>query len=193
MGVEFEMKYKATEESQQAIREAFRGDWQTISMETTYYDTCEGSLSGLHYTLRRRLENGVSVCTVKTPIAGAGRGEWEVVCDTIEAAIEKLCKLGAPENLMTLTQTGVVTVCGARFTRQALAVTLPEGGVELALDKGILFAGDREMPICEVEVELKDGETAVAVQFAALLAEKYALQRELGSKFKRAKSLIGGK
>ena len=193
MGVEFELKYKATAEGQQAIREAFPGDWQTISMETTYYDTCEGSLSGLHYTLRRRLENGVSVCTIKTPIAGAGRGEWEVVCDTIEAAIEKLCKLGGPENLLTLTQTGVVAVCGARFTRQALTVAIPDGKVELALDKGILFAGDREMPICEVEVELKDGDTAAAVQFAALLAEKYALQPEPRSKFKRAKSLIGGK
>ena len=189
MGVEFELKYKAVAESQQAIREAFQGDWQTISMETTYYDTQEGSLSALHYTLRRRYENDVSVCTVKTPLSGAGRGEWEVNCDSIEAAIEKLCKLGAPEDLMTLTQKGVVPVCGARFTRQALAVALPEGAVELALDKGILFAGDREMPICEVEVELKDGEPAVAVQFAGLLAEKYALQPETKSKFKRAKAL----
>ena len=189
MGVEFELKYKATTEGQQAIREAFPGDWQTISMETTYYDTCEGSLSGLHYTLRRRLENGVSVCTVKTPISGAGRGEWEVVCDTIEAAIEKLCKLGGPENLIALTQKGVEPVCGARFALQALTLEIPEGKVELALDKGILFAGDREMPICEVEVELKDGETAAAVQFASLLAEKYALQPETRSKFKRAKML----
>ena len=189
MGVEFELKYKAAAQSQQAIREAFQGDWQTISMETTYYDTQEGGLSALRYTLRRRFENGVSVCTIKTPIPGAGRGEWEVNCDSIETAVEKLCKLGAPENLMTLTQKGVVPVCGARFTRQALAVALPEGAVELALDKGILFAGDRELPIREVEVELKDGDPAVAVQFAKWLAEKYALQPETRSKFKRAKAL----
>ena len=189
MGVEFELKYKAAAESQQAIREAFQGDWQTMSMETTYYDTREGSLSALRYTLRRRFENGVSVCTIKTPISGAGRGEWEVNCDSIETAIEKLCKLGAPENLVTLTQNGVVPVCGARFTRQALAMEIPEGAVELALDKGILFAGDREMPICEVEVELKDGDPATAVQFAKELAEKYALQPESKSKFQRAKAL----
>ena len=189
MGVEFELKYKAAAESQQAIREAFQGDWQTISMETTYYDTREGSLSALRYTLRRRFENSVSVCTIKTPISGAGRGEWEVNCDSIETAIEKLCKLGAPENLVTLTQNGVVPVCGARFTRQALAMEIPEGAVELALDKGILFAGDREMPICEVEVELKDGDPATAVQFAKELAEKYALQPESKSKFQRAKAL----
>ena len=90
---------------------------------------------------------------------------------------------------MTLTQKGVVPVCGARFTRQALAVALPEGAVELALDKGILFAGDRELPIREVEVELKDGDPATAVQFAKELAEKYALQPETKSKFQRAKAL----
>ncbi len=192
MGVEFELKYKATEEVQQAIQAEYAGQWQTISMETTYYDTCEGALSALHYTLRRRFENGVSVCTVKTPVAGAGRGEWEVVCHSIEAAIEKLCKLGAPENLVALTQQGVVAVCGARFTRRALTVEIPNGKAELALDRGILFAGDREMPICEVEVELKEGEPATAVQFAGLLAEKYALQPETRSKFRRAKDLGEG-
>ena len=192
MGVEFELKYKATEEVHQAILAQFPGDWQTIAMETTYYDTPGNDLSALHYTLRRRFENGVSVCTVKTPIAGAGRGEWEVNCDSIEDAIEKLCKLGAPENLMDLTQTGVIPVCGARFTRQALTGETTGATVELALDKGILFAGDREMPICEVEVELKDGEPAAAVQFANWLAEKYALQPETKSKFKRASALREG-
>lgn len=189
MGVEFELKYRTDRQTQQAIRAAFSGDWQTISMETTYYDTPQGDLSRLHYTLRRRFENGVSVCTVKTPTSGLGRGEWEVVCDSIEAAIEKLCKLGAPENLLTLTQNGVTPVCGARFTRQALTVSLPDGAVELALDQGILFAGNREEPICEVEVELKTGEPAVAVQFATVLVEHYPLQRETNSKFKRAKAL----
>ena len=97
MGAEYELKFRAERDIQDSVYTTFPARWQTISMETTYYDTCEGSLSGLHYTLRRRLENGVSVCTVKTPISGAGRGEWEVNCDTIESAVEKLCKLGAPE------------------------------------------------------------------------------------------------
>lgn len=189
MGVEFELKYRTDRQTQRAIRAAFSGDWQTILMETTYYDTPQGDISRLHYTLRRRFENGVSVCTVKTPASGLGRGEWEVVCDSIETAIEKLCKLGAPENLLTLTQSGVTPVCGARFTRQALTVSLPDGAVELALDQGILFAGNREEPICEVEVELKTGEHTVAVQFATVLAEQYPLQRETNSKFKRAKAL----
>lgn len=191
MGIEYELKFKAERKSQQDIREVYPGAWQTISMETTYYDTPGDDLSALHYTLRRRFENGVSVCTVKTPAAGAGRCEWEVNCDTIEAAIEKLCKLGAPEKLMTLTEKGVLPVCGARFTRQALMVELPEGKVELALDEGILFAGDREIPLCEIEAELKEGSAEAATQFAGQLAETHHLQQETKSKFQRAKALRG--
>lgn len=189
MGIEFELKYSATPECQQAIQGEYLGAWQSISMETTYYDTPDNDLAALRYTLRRRFENGVSVCTVKTPAGDAGRGEWEVNCDTIEAAIEKLCKLGAPENLIALTQKGLKPVCGARFTRQALTVEIPGGAAELALDKGVLFAGDRELPICEVEVELKAGSAEAVTLFAGLLAQKYQLQPEKKSKFQRAKAL----
>ena len=192
MGIEFELKYKATEECQQAIQAEYPGLWQTIAMETTYYDTPDADLSALHYTLRRRFENGVSVCTVKAPLSGAGRGEWEVNCDTIEAAVEKLCKLGAPKNLVFLTQKGLIPVCGAKFTRQALTLANTQGVVELALDKGILFAGQRQIPLCEVEVELKEGTPGFATGFARQLAEQYHLQPEAKSKFQRAKALREG-
>ena len=189
MAIEYELKFRATEAVLAEIRQAYPGQCREYQMETTYYDTPSRSLSARHYTLRRRMENDVSVCTLKTPAEGHGRQELETQCRNIEDAIPVLCKLGAPENLMALTQKGVAPVCGARFIRQSLAVEIPQGVVELALDKGILFAGDRELPICEVEVELKDGEPNAAVQFASLLAEKYALQPEHRSKFKRAKAL----
>lgn len=189
MGIEYELKFKSTQECQQTIRAEIPGDWQSISMETTYYDTPDGSLAALQYTLRRRLENGVSVCTVKTPGNGAGRGEWEVNCETIEEAIEKLCKLGAPEALMDLTPKGLLPVCGARFTRQELTLEIPGGLAALALDQGVLFAGEREVPLCEVEVEMKSGSQQATDRFARFLAKKYRLRPENKSKFKRAKAL----
>ena len=83
MGVEFEVKFRATAEKQAAIRAEIEGPEQEFQMETTYYDALDGGLSQRYYTLRRRMENGISVCTLKTPNDGAGRGEWEVRCDHI--------------------------------------------------------------------------------------------------------------
>ena len=187
MGYEFELKFRATEEIQAAI--AAEGTWHSISMETTYYDTPSGALSGLRYTLRRRLENGVSVCTLKTPAGDLGRGEWELNCGSIEAAIPELCKLSGLSQLPELVAEGLVTVCGARFTRQASAVVVEDTEVEIALDKGMLFAGDRQIPLCEVEVELKSGSREQAAAYALALAHRYDLKPEPASKFKRALAL----
>lgn len=187
MGYEFELKFRATEAAQVAI--AQDGSWHTVTMATTYYDTPSGSLSSRRYTLRRRLENGVSICTLKTPAGELGRGEWETECDTIEAAIPMLCKLGCPAHLPELTGEGLVPVCGARFTRQASTLEVDGTVLEIALDKGILFAGEKEIPLCEVEVELKEGSREQAAAYALALAHQHGLQPEPASKFKRALSL----
>lgn len=193
MGIEFELKFTAAPEDQLAIRQAMAEyAFQTIQMETTYYDTPKGELSQRHYTLRRRFENGVSVCTVKTPAGALGRGEWEVECDTIENAIEPLCLLGAPKNLLLLTMNGVVPICGARFTRQCCTLALDGCTVELALDSGVLTGGSREIPLCEVEVELKDGDRDAAIRFAEGLANAYSLTPQHKSKFRRALDLYKG-
>ena len=192
MGVEFELKFSAQAEQQEAIFEAFSGDYQIFQMETTYYDALDSALSERHITLRRRFENGESVCTVKTPTSGYGRGEWDCRCDKIEDAISELCKLGAPEELISLTAGGVAAICGAKFTRRALLVEYAGAALELALDKGILMGGGKEVPLCEVEVELKSGPEESAVEFGMILARRFGLIPQKKSKFRRALALAKG-
>ena len=189
MGREFELKFTAEKDVLPQIRSAFPGDWQTISMETAYYDTPDGLLGQRRWTLRRRYENGKSICTVKTPCADGGRGEWETECDRIEDAIPVLCKLGCPEELISLTADGLIHICGAKFTRRAL--TIEENGciLELALDEGKLLGGGKELPLCEVEVELKSGTDADALAYARVLARKFDLRPEAKSKYLRALEL----
>lgn len=191
MGREFELKFRSDAAQQEKIRQQF-GDFEAIEMETTYYDAPDRSLSDRHITLRRRMEGGKSVCTLKTPAEGGGRGEWELECDSIEAAIPELCKLSGWRLLALLTQNGVEEVCGAKFTRLAKTVSLPDCTVEIALDRGILTGGGREIPLCEIEVELKTGSEAAAVEFARALAREYGLQPEKGSKFRRALAIARG-
>lgn len=192
MGQEYELKYRATEETLRAVQARYPGDWQTIQMETTYYDTAFRDLEALRCTLRRRMENGVCVCTLKTPAASGVRGEWEVQQDTIQAAIPMLCKLSSLQSLAFLETQPVFPTCGARFTRQAMTLTLPECTVELALDTGVLTGDGREEPLREMEVELKSGSRDGADAFAASLAEAFSLEIQPQSKFRRALRLAQG-
>ena len=191
MSTEYEWKFNAVPSVLAEIDRAFSGDRQLLTMETVYYDTPSGALSARHYTLRKRMENGVPVCTLKTP-SGAARSEWEIPCATIEEAILKFPALGCPADFSSIVEEGLRPVCGAKFTRIAKTVSLPEGTVEIALDEGILMGGSREVPLCEVEVELKSGSKDACDAFAKILATKFHLQVQPASKFRRALALYKG-
>ena len=191
MGREFELKFRATPAQQDAILEEF-GDFSPISMETTYYDTPSRTLSSQRITLRRRLENGTSVCTLKTPGTGYSRGEWNVEENEIAAAIPKLCKLSGIAELPKWAQAGLHPLCAARFVRQRKTLSLPDFTAELALDRGGLLGAGREMALCELELELISGSESALVEYAKDLASQYGLEPEPESKFRRAMSLATG-
>lgn len=191
MGREFELKFRTTPDVLDAIRANY-GLFSEFRMETAYYDTPDGHMRRLRWTLRRRYENGISVCTVKTPAAGGGRGEWEVCCPEIREALPRLVALGAPTVLSQMPLEGLAEVCSARFTRLAATLELPGATVELALDNGVLMGGGQELPFSEVEVELKSGSEEAVIAFAQELARRFALEAEPKSKQQRALALVKG-
>ena len=192
MAIEYELKFRATEAVLADISQAYPDAHEEFQMETTYYDTPGGNLSDRIYTLRRRMENGISVCTLKVPADGYGRQELETECDSIEDAIPVLCAKGAPEDFAQLVQEGIVPICGAKFSRTAILVTLEDCRVELALDRGVLTGGGKTVPLCELEVELKEGSQTAVEEFATALAGIYELKIENRSKFRRALALYKG-
>lgn len=191
MGREFELKYRATAEKQAAIRAKF-GGFRQIAMETTYFDTPDGALSARKMTLRLRKENGTTVCTLKTPLPDGSRGEWECEAKDIADGIREVVRRGAPEALLALSEQGLTVACGARFTRFAAEVPTADGTAELALDSGVLLGGGREMPLCEVEIELKTGSDTATQALAHQIAGEFDLTEEPRSKFRRASKLAKG-
>lgn len=188
MGREFELKYEATPEKLASIRQLWQ-NWETISMETTYFDTRDDALSAQACTLRCRMENGVSVCTMKTPIAGFGRGEWNKNAPWCAETVAQLFTEAGREQIPF---EDLHPVCGAKFTRLAKTVEIPGCTVEIALDEGILMGGNRQIPLCELEIEVKDGSEKAAILWAKNLAKKFDLQAETQSKFRRAALLAKG-
>ena len=191
MGIEFELKYRASEAAFAAIRQAYPQPEELLQMQTTYYDTPDGSLSARHWTLRSRLENGRNICTLKTP-AGSARQEWETEAADIFAALPAFREMGCPEELFTLTQTGLRPICGARFTRIAKTVAVNGSILEIAMDSGVLTGGSRQIPLTELEVELKSGREEDCLAFARELAATFGLEAEPYSKFRRALDLYKG-
>lgn len=188
MGREFEIKYVATPEKLAQIQQLW-DHWTEFSMETTYFDTADDQLSGKKCTLRHRLENGQSVCTLKTPTGGLGRGEWDVQAAWSAPVVARLFDEAQQAPIVF---EELIPVCGARFTRLAKTVELPGCTAEIALDSGVLLGSGREIPLCELEIEVKAGSEAMAVNWAVHFAQRFALQQESKSKFKRALQLAKG-
>ncbi len=192
MAVEFELKFRATPEQQETIRGMLSGETRQYTMQTTYYDTPAGDLSARKYTLRRRMENDISVCTLKTPAKGLGRNEFEIQCPSIEEALPQICELSGLEELPGLLAKGIVPTCGAAFQRTSITVERPDCTLEIALDRGKLTGGGREKPLCEIEVELKSGAEEGAKAYAKMLQVAYGLTQEKLSKVQRARALARG-
>ena len=190
MAIEIELKFAAEESAFEGLL-AESSDWTRYEMATTYYDTPDAKLGALHWTLRRRFENGVSVCTVKTPHKGGGRNEFELEYDDITVALPQLVEMGAPKELLEYTAGGIEEVCAARFTRMAGKIILPGAEAELALDKGELLGGGNVLPFVEVEVELKSGDLNAVAAYGEKLAKQFGLRPEHKSKYKRALTLAG--
>lgn len=188
MGREFELKYAADPGTLEAIAGQY-APLREIRMETTYYDDEGNTLSRLRWTLRRRLENGASICTLKIALPDGSRGEWEAEAADILQAVPRLIALGAPAELADIARGELTAVCGARFVRRAALLAAGAGQVELALDSGVLLGGGRELPFCEVEVEKKHGSDGDTRDFAEALARRYSLTPQPKSKLARAREL----
>ena len=189
MGMEIELKYRASEAQLAALEGAFPGSFRTVRMHTRYYDTPDRAFSRQKLTLRCRLENGSPVCTLKTPAGPLARGEFELPGSDMEAAAVELCKLAGLSRLLPLPEGGLEEVCGARFTRKALELHFPEFTAELALDLGVLTGGGRELSLSEAELELKSGSQEALLAFGQQLESRFGLIPENKSKFRRALDL----
>ena len=199
MGTELEWKYDLPEAlpdgdllSWVPLRSRMAGTPRLYRMQTTYYDTPDRALSARGITLRRRLENNLSVICAKAPLPGAAdphaRGEWELAGSDPAAALQELVRQGAPSELTELGRP--VPVCGAAFVRTAVLLRFADGSAaELALDHGKLFRAARSAPLHVLELELKEGAPAESLAFLKALAERFSLEPQPKSKYARARSL----
>lgn len=84
-------------------------------------------------------------------------------------------------------------IFATNFTRELWLIGMPDGSqVEVAFDQGIVISGDKTSEICEVELELKSGQTDALFTLARQLSESGGMRLGNLSKAARGYRLANG-
>ncbi|MBB3213175.1 inorganic triphosphatase YgiF [Herbaspirillum sp. Sphag1AN] len=171
----------------------------TEHLLSTYFDTPELTLKHHRSALRVRKTPHAWIQTFKGGGGAAAglhqRHEWESEVAGPALELESLLPLiDQPAAKAILAQPGLVERLQPLFTtdfeRTAWMLHLAQDTVvELALDQGKVSAGESTAPICEIELELKQGQLPVLLAFSQELRQLLPLQPSNISKAQRGFAL----
>ncbi|WP_430460860.1 inorganic triphosphatase [Thalassolituus sp. LLYu03] len=145
------------------------------TLKNWYLDTPEAGLSAARAALRiRQKANGYeqTLKTRGTSLAGLQlRGEWnwplsEPVLNTV--VLQSAEVAAAWPAGLDMSRLGEVFT--THFERQAFEWQAFGGTAEVVIDQGEVCAGAQKLPLCEVELELKDGDAVCLWRMAQELA-----------------------
>lgn len=177
------------------IRSSTSGRTVTRSMHSVYYDTPQHDLQRAQAALRLRREGARWMQTLKfgAEVEGGLHRRHEVETRVAAQLIDHQV-LGHPA-LPTLFHDAAlraslspVFVADFRRTTRLLSPT-PGTLIELCVDIGALQVGERQAPICEIELELKSGEPIALLDFADALVHEVPARLEPASKAERGYTL----
>lgn len=201
MAQEIELKFIVNDASVETLRDHL----QTLNAEHTppgqllniYYETSDNWLRRHDMGLRIRGDQGRYEMTLKIAGRTVGglhqRPEYNIDISTPELALDKLpldvwpngeMPEGLDEQLQPLFSTD--------FNREKWVVNLGKSQIEIALDQGEVKAGEHQEAICELELELLNGETADVLALAQQLAQTGLLRQGSLSKAARGYHLAQG-
>ncbi|MBA4329670.1 MAG: inorganic triphosphatase [Polaromonas sp.] len=201
---EFELKFEIPRARRLAVEAAMRrGRVAQQRLQARYFDTPEGALAAQGVVLRLRKEGRQWVQTAKAPgrrplerlehnlalgtqapsAPELSRHKGTPVGDSLRQAL----KLKAGEAFPALVQVYATDI--VRLTR---LVRVRGALVEMALDRGHISAGDRTLPVSELELELKQGDAAAAVTLASHWCLRHGLWLSTVSKSQKGQRLAAG-
>lgn len=164
---------------------------------STYFDTPDYRLMQAGYAYRIRREGERLVAAVKksefSPGAVHQRRELSCTVDSTVPSLEPFLRGPFGAQLRELSAgRPLVPIFSACFCRSSMDLILAnDTQVEFSLDRGVISAGEKTLPVSEIELELKKGELPQMLKLGSVLAGKYPLAVENDSKFKKGLELAG--
>jgi triphosphatase len=162
-----------------------------------YFDTPDWALKKRKMALRvRRNGRAAPVMTLKWPAQTRGdvfsRGEIEVRAKKMEPDLSLFDADMAAGLREILGDAPLQAKYETRVRRATRVVAHGSAQVEAAFDEGAIHSGARELPLREVELELKSGAAQDFFDFAAVLARNLPLRLDNVSKAERAAHFCEG-
>ncbi|WP_278446391.1 inorganic triphosphatase [Stutzerimonas kunmingensis] len=184
MQKETEIKLRASRETLLALRDhpllkkRNKSGWSRHELFNQYYDTAERDLAQARVALRLRRDGEQFIQTLKSrgqSVAGLSeRNEWDWYLDKAKLDTKKLGDDCWPASLAELDKKSLKPIFTTDFVREKAEIAWGRGKtkvvIEAALDLGQVKAGKQSEEICELELELRQGDPEALLELAAELA-----------------------
>ncbi|CAN7355660.1 CYTH domain-containing protein [Pseudomonas sp. LjRoot71] len=189
MNKETEIKLRVSRETLAALRDhpllkkRNKSGWEQRELFNQYFDTPSRDLAAAKVALRLRRDGEQVIQTLKTrgqSVAGLSeRNEWDWYLSKTKLDLKKLDDSCWPAALAELDKKQLVPIFTTDFVREKAEIAWGRGKakvvIEAALDLGKVLAGEGEEEICELELELRQGDPDALLELAAELAADLAL------------------
>lgn len=186
---ETEIKLRVSRETLTALRDhpllkkRNKSGWERHELFNQYFDTPARDLAQAKVALRIRRDGDAIIQTLKTrghSVAGLSeRNEYDWPLSKAKLDAKKLSAECWPASLAELDKKQLQAIFSTDFVREKAEIAWGRGKakvvIEAALDLGKVVAGKLEEEICELELELREGEPAALLELAAELAADLAL------------------
>ncbi|AGH51986.1 ceramide glucosyltransferase (plasmid) [Sphingomonas sp. MM-1] len=194
MADEIELKLDLTPEAANALEAAalLPGNPDIAEQRSIYFDTPDHRLSKAGLSLRIRRSGKKRIQTVKADGASAAglfmRSEWERPVDSDTPVLDDTTPIRALLGGATDT---IAPAFEVWIERRTWIIGEGEATIELVLDRGEAVAGERSSPICEIELELKQGNPAALFALARRIDAVAPVRLGVQSKAERGYRLTG--
>ena len=180
--------------SSSLLKGASKPAGKPVSLVSVYFDTDKLKLRKNGLSLRVRRIGRHHVQTVKQEINGSAalfaRGEWEQEIHAKRPDLDAARDTALAPLLNKQLRRALKPVFETRVRRKVFRIQTGESDVELSIDKGKIEAGRKSVPLCEVELELKEGRAADLFKLAKGLAHEVPVQLAVRSKADRGYALL---
>ena len=185
-------------EQHPALTQVMRRRLRKQPLRTVYFDTPDFDLAQAGVALRLRQEGSQWTQTLKGNGSSAGglhvrdELEWKLPNSSPDLVV-----LDSTPYRDLFARSGVsgrlTPVFTTEFDRAARVLAFPDGtAAELAIDRGAIRAGNRRVPISEVELELKSGDPQRLFELAREIARDVPVHVGHASKAERGYALARG-